>query len=91
MHSAGIHTHTYDARSGAHYRITRVGATASRLSAFADSVHYINELDGEKVREACLAVGLKIDNGELAKERGIPVLHKDWSLVTALSSQLVSR
>ena len=49
MKEAGVHSHTYDARSGAKYRITRVGATGSRLGEFADAVHYINELNPERV------------------------------------------
>lgn len=83
LHEAGLHAHTYDARSGANYRISRVGATASRLSSYADSIHYINELDPDKVRRACHEIGLVIDNGESAIAKGIKLNTSAWYRVNA--------
>jgi len=71
VRNAGAHSHTYDAHSGANYRMTRVGATASRLDRFADAIGYINEFDPAAVKVACEEAGIELDNGESAAKVGI--------------------
>jgi len=78
VRNAGAHSHTYDAHSGANYRITRIGATASRLDRFADAIGYINEFDPAAVKVACEAAGIELDNGESAAKVGIHLNTKGW-------------
>jgi hypothetical protein len=78
VRNAGAHSHTYDAHSGANYRITRIGATASRLDRFADAIGYINEFDPAAVKVACEAAGIELDNGESAAKVGIHLDTKGW-------------
>ena len=78
VRNAGAHSHTYDAHSGANYRMTRVGATASRLDRFADAIGYINEFDPAAVKVACEEAGIELDNGESAAKVGIHLNTKGW-------------
>ena len=62
IEDANLHHHTYDAKSGAPYRMTRIGATRSRLDAFAEATGYEAMLNPTRTRKACEAIGLRICN-----------------------------
>ena len=58
MESAGVHHHTYDAKSGAAYRMTRIGVTQSRLERFAHATNYVSGFDEAAVAAACVAANI---------------------------------
>jgi hypothetical protein len=62
---AGLHTHTFDAQSGAPKRITRIGATRARLNNYASAVGYIDEFDPAKVEAECQRNDLILKNPDL--------------------------
>jgi hypothetical protein len=67
--SAGVATHTFDARSGAAYRITRLGATDSRLLQYASSFDFMRDLNADIVKEECSKKGITIENPKTAEGR----------------------
>lgn len=62
MNYAGIHHHTYDAKSGALYRMTRMGATKSRIYAFADASNFKLGLNSKKIKIESLKEGIDLEN-----------------------------
>eukprot|EP00615_Pteridomonas_danica_P004290 CAMPEP_0114374788 /NCGR_PEP_ID=MMETSP0101-20121206/35870_1 /TAXON_ID=38822 ORGANISM="Pteridomonas danica, Strain PT" /NCGR_SAMPLE_ID=MMETSP0101 /ASSEMBLY_ACC=CAM_ASM_000211 /LENGTH=830 /DNA_ID=CAMNT_0001528687 /DNA_START=1 /DNA_END=2493 /DNA_ORIENTATION=- len=62
MNNAGIHHHTYDAKSGADYRMTRMGATKSRLEGFADATNFKLGLNPVKIEEASFREEIDLEN-----------------------------
>lgn len=67
MESAGAHHHTYDAKSGAAYRMTRIGVTQSRLERFAHATNYVSGFDEAAVAAACLAANIVLENPPTAE------------------------
>ena len=45
IHEAGVHTHSYSAKSGTNYRVTRIFFSESRLRKFADGIDFIRAFD----------------------------------------------
>jgi hypothetical protein len=56
------HLIRYDAKSGGKYRITRVGATLSRLEATAEAVQFHRSFDPVAIEAACKARGMSLEN-----------------------------
>jgi len=67
MEAAGVHHHTYDAKSGADYRMTRIGVTQSRLERFAHASDYISGFDEAAVAAACAAEDIVLENPPTAE------------------------
>ena len=61
MDQAGLFHTTYDAKSGAAFRITLIGATEARLEAFADAKNVLMGLQPIKIKAACVARGLVLE------------------------------
>jgi hypothetical protein len=68
MNNAGVHHHTYDAKSGASYRLTRMGATKTRILRFADATNFRMGLNPAKIEAASKAAGIDLENRP----------HTDW-------------
>ena len=62
INAAGVHNHTYDAKSGTGLRITRLGVTETRLLKFAEAIEFSRKFRRDRIKEACLAIGLEITN-----------------------------
>ena len=45
VHAAGCFTHSYSAKSGTNYRVTRIGITETRLRKFADGIEFVRGFD----------------------------------------------
>lgn len=76
MTKAGVFYHSYNAKSGSKdYRMTRIGATTSRLEKFADKIDFVKGLDRDKIKKACEAIGLNLKNPDYAKSWYDPYAH----------------
>jgi hypothetical protein len=75
MNKAGVFYHSYDAKSGGSYRITRIGATKSRLEKFADAIDFVTGLDRDKIKKACEDIGLILKNPSYGKGWYDPYAH----------------
>lgn len=64
MDAAGIYHHTYDAKSGALARITRLGATRTRLERYCAATKYTVGFEPAMVKAAYEALGMKLENPE---------------------------
>jgi hypothetical protein len=64
-----VGAHTYDAKSGTGLRITRVCISDTRLLKFAEALEFSRGLAEGPTRDACLAVGLVIENPETPEGR----------------------
>jgi len=69
MEGASVHHHTYDAKSGANYRMTRLGVTKSRLERFADATQFEVGFSSRAVERACVEKGLRLENPDTAMGR----------------------
>ena len=45
IQAAGCYTHSYSAKSGTNYRVTRIGISEKRLRKFADGIDFSRGLD----------------------------------------------
>jgi hypothetical protein len=62
MRNANVFFHTYDSKSGAPIRITRIGATKARVLEYANATDFKMSLDPLKAQEACEKAGLDLVN-----------------------------
>jgi len=62
MDDAGVNHHTYDAKTGGQYRITRIGATLGRLEAYAEATQFVRSFEPRAVEKACKIAGLGLEN-----------------------------
>mmetsp|Transcript_29683 Transcript_29683/g.34946 ORF Transcript_29683/g.34946 Transcript_29683/m.34946 type:complete len:569 (-) Transcript_29683:973-2679(-) len=62
MDAAGVYHTTYDAKSGASYRITRLGCSVARIKAYASASSYMIGFDPEAVERAYGGLGMKLEN-----------------------------
>lgn len=67
IHAAGVVTHTYDARSGAGYRVTQLGVTDARLLQYAAAFDLARPFLPEEVRAECAKKGISIENPDTAQ------------------------
>ena len=69
--AAGVHPHTYDAKSGTGLRITRLGVTETRLLEFAEAIEFMRKFDEAAITKASHDIGLVITNPDTSES-------KDW-------------
>lgn len=69
MDAAGVYHTTYDAKSGANNRITRIGCSMVRLKSFASAIAYTMGFDPQQVEKAYDEIGVRLEN---------PVEETDW-------------
>ena len=69
MERASVHHHTYDAKSGAKYRMTRIGVTRSRLQAYADSTNFVCSFDTAAIGEAAEKASISLSNPDTTEGR----------------------
>lgn len=62
IRAAGLHHHTYDLKSGAEMRQTRIGVTMSRLKKFAAATDHIIGFDKTAIEQACRSIDLVLEN-----------------------------
>ena len=62
MKEAGVFYHTFDAKTGAPYRVTRLGTTLARLTAYADANSFNTGFKEDAIKAACAKAKLILEN-----------------------------
>ena len=79
IQAAGCYTHSYSAKSGTNYRVTRIGISELRLRRFADDIDFVRGFDEAKIEAACRALEppLELENPPTSGPGAHPEA-KDW-------------